>query len=78
MSDVTMPPNRRGRKFIGMLVLVAYLIAYVWAVVSISASLASAPNWAQLIFYVVAGFVWVAPLKPLFGWMNAPEKQKET
>ena len=28
------------------------------------------PAWAELVFYAVAGVIWIFPLKPMFGWMN--------
>jgi hypothetical protein len=65
--------NQRTRKAVGCLVLLAYLALY--AVLAASLGLALAPllpNWAELIFYAVAGIAWVLPLKPLFGWMNRP------
>ena len=39
----------------------ATLGAYIWT---------HAPNWAALGYYAIAGVIWVAPLKPLFAWMN--------
>jgi len=31
------------------------------------------PAWAELMFFAVAGIVWIVPLKPLFAWMNRPQ-----
>jgi hypothetical protein len=28
------------------------------------------PPWAALAYYAEAGVLWIAPLKPLFAWMN--------
>ena len=62
--------NARTRKAIGCFVLIAYLGLYAAGAAALGASvLAHAPNWA-LIYFLAAGVIWVAPLKPLFAWMN--------
>ena len=63
--------NARTRKAFGCFVLLAYLVLYAALAAMLgSYVLAHAPNWAALIYYVVAGVIWVVPLKPLFAWMN--------
>jgi predicted membrane channel-forming protein YqfA (hemolysin III family) len=63
--------NTRTRKALGCFVLLAYLALYAALAATLGTYvLAHTPNWAALIYYVVAGVVWVAPLKPLFDWMN--------
>lgn len=48
------------------------LLILVWAVI-----VATASSWigdqhmlVQLLIYVVAGIVWIVPLKPLLAWME--------
>lgn len=61
----------RTRKAVGCFVLLAYLALYAAGAATLGGMLAPLlPNWGELIFYVVAGVAWVAPLKPLFTWMN--------
>ena len=58
------------RKPAGVLLILA-LIA-VWAVLVTSLS-GVVSSWAwplQLVFYLVTGIVWIAPLKPLLIWME--------
>lgn len=63
--------NTRTRKALGCFVLLAYLALYAGAAATLGGNiLAHAPNWAALIYYAVAGVIWVLPLKPLFAWMN--------
>jgi hypothetical protein len=63
--------DARTRKAAGCLVLLTYLGLYALLAASLGVWLAPMlPTWAELIFYAVAGVVWVFPLKPLFGWMN--------
>ena len=61
----------RTRKAIGCFVLLTYIAVYAVLAASLGVALAPLiPTWAQLIYYAVAGVIWIFPLKPLFGWMN--------
>jgi len=63
--------NMRARKALGCLVLLGYLALYAAVAATLGAYLSPLlPGWAELIFFVVAGIAWVAPLRPLFAWMN--------
>jgi membrane protein implicated in regulation of membrane protease activity len=63
--------DARTRKAAGCFVLLAYIALYAVLAASLGVWLASfLPTWAQLVFYAIAGIVWIFPLKPLFGWMN--------
>ena len=63
--------NQRSRKAVGCFVLLAYLAIYAMLASALGVWLAPLlPTWAELIFYAVAGVVWVFPLKPMFAWMN--------
>ncbi len=58
------------RKPAGMLAIL--LIIAFWCVLIVSLSgIVGGWHWlAQLVFYVVTGIVWIAPLKPLLLWME--------
>ncbi len=61
----------RTRKALGCFILLAYIAIY--TVLAASLGVALVPlisTWAQLIFYALAGIVWIFPLKPLFAWIN--------
>lgn len=61
----------RARKAFGCLVLLAYLATYCVLAAALGVALVPVlPVWAQLVFYAVAGIVWIFPLKPLFAWIN--------
>ncbi|MCX7358146.1 MAG: DUF2842 domain-containing protein [Alphaproteobacteria bacterium] len=61
----------RTRKALGCFVLLAYIAVYAILAASLGVALAPLiPTWAQLIFYAIAGIIWIFPLKPLFAWMN--------
>lgn len=48
------------------------LLILVWAVIVASASpwIGQLPMLVQGLVYVVAGIVWILPLKPLLAWME--------
>lgn len=63
--------DMRTRKALGCFVLLAYLAVYAVIAANIGTALSSLiPTWAQIVFYAVAGIIWIFPLKPLFAWMN--------
>jgi hypothetical protein len=48
------------------------LIIAVWSIIvaSLSGIVGTWPVLAQALFYVVAGTVWIMPLRPLLMWME--------
>ncbi len=58
------------RKPAGTLLILALII--VWAVLVASlADIVGAWPWPlQALFYLVAGIVWILPLRPLLAWME--------
>jgi hypothetical protein len=63
--------NMRTRKALGCFALLAYIAIYAILAASLGVALVPVlPVWAQLIFYAIAGVIWIFPLKPLFAWMN--------
>lgn len=61
----------RSRTALGCFVLLAYLALYAAGAATLGALvLAHAPNWAALIYFLVAGVIWAAPLKALIAWMS--------
>ncbi|MBN8606991.1 MAG: DUF2842 domain-containing protein [Caulobacterales bacterium] len=66
--------NVRTRKAVGCFAFLAYLAIYALLAASLGVALVPlVPTWAQLIYYAVAGIVWIFPLKPVVGWMNKAE-----
>lgn len=63
-----MTPN--WRKPIGMLAILAIILVWAVLIASLSGIVGRWPWPAQLIFYLVAGIIWIAPLKPLLRWME--------
>jgi hypothetical protein len=66
--DRSMTPS--WRKPAGMLLIVAIIIAWAALVASLSGVVGQWHWVLQLVFYVVAGIVWITPMKPLLRWME--------
>ena len=58
------------RKPIGMLGILAYVTIWAVAVASLSGLVGLWPVIAQAVFYVIAGTIWIMPLKPVLKWME--------
>ncbi|WP_300378715.1 DUF2842 domain-containing protein [Henriciella sp.] len=60
------------RKIIASIIMLLFLAFWIFLAATIGTRMTDAPFWIQLIFYIVAGFAWVFPLRPLMRWMNTP------
>lgn len=58
------------RKPAGMLAMLAIIAIWAGLIASFSNQIATWPRVLQLIFYVVAGIVWIFPIRPLLQWME--------
>ena len=67
---MTEPATPDWRKPVGMLAILALIVAWSALVVSLSAVVGGWHWLAQLVFYLVTGIVWIAPLGPLLRWME--------
>jgi hypothetical protein len=67
--------RQRARKFVGTIVLVVFMALYALITMTIaSAKLPGTPGWLQLLFFVVAGLLWVVPAAGLVTWMQRPDR----
>lgn len=62
--------NPSWRKPAGALGIIALIIIWCVLVASLSRIVGSWPVLVQLVFYVIAGIVWILPLKPVLLWME--------
>lgn len=58
------------RKPAGIIGLLLYLAVYAGLVASFADSLAALPKPVMTLAYLLLGVAWIAPLRPLFLWMN--------
>jgi len=69
--------SARVRKFVGGVVMIAFVGVYVLIAVALAQSrpLQEAPPLAQTLGYIVLGLAWTAPLTPLVKWMEHPDRR---
>ena len=69
--------TQRQRKFAGTWIILALLIAYPMLVASLHAQwLSWLPNWANLVFFIIAGLVWALPAGMVIKWMARPDEKE--
>ena len=64
------PPAPSWRKPVGMLLIMAIIIGWTVIVASLSGMISQLPRLVQALIYIVAGLIWILPLKPLLAWME--------
>jgi ABC-type Na+ efflux pump permease subunit len=67
--------TQRKRKFIGTVALLALIAVYALLALSVAIVLQvrDANKIVELIYYVVAGLLWVLPAAWLISWMQRPD-----
>ena len=61
----------RAKKMIGMILIVVLVCVYALVAVAIaSATLATAPWWAHMLYFAFSGFLWVLPAMVIIKWMS--------
>ena len=66
--------RQRSRKLVGTIILVAFVSVYALTAMTVAAAkLPGSPGLVQLLFYIVAGLVWVVPAAILVRWMQRPD-----
>lgn len=64
----------RTRKLVGTLLLLAFLIVYALAAMMVAIVLqVNGSKLAEVVYYVVAGLLWVLPAGWLIKWMQRPD-----
>ncbi len=67
--------TQRKRKLIGTIALLALIVVYALLALAVAIVLQvrDANKIAELIYYVVAGLLWVVPAAWLISWMQRPD-----
>ena len=67
--------TQRKRKLIGTIALLALIVVYALLALAVAIVLQvrDANKVAELIYYVVAGLLWVVPAAWLISWMQRPD-----
>lgn len=59
-----------GRKLAGIAAILALIAIWALLIASLAHVVGDWPVLVQAIFYLVAGMIWIVPLKPLLRWME--------
>ena len=66
--------RQRTRKLIGTIVMILFVLAYGPVAMALMESrIMEAPQWVQVIAYLVIGLAWIIPVMPLIRWMQKPD-----
>ena len=60
----------RWRMPVGMAIILLLITVWAAIVASLSEPIGALPGLVQLLVYLFAGLIWIAPLKPLLRWME--------
>lgn len=58
----------RARPTAGAFMIIGVIIVWAALIAAVSDVVTRWPAFVQLIFYIVAGIVWILPLKPILRW----------
>ena len=65
----------RTRKFVGTVLLVLFMVAYALIAMALGASqFVGGPYILQVIYFLLAGLVWIIPAGILIRWMARPDQ----
>jgi len=73
MVQTVAPSWRKPAAILAIFVLIAGLAVFV---ASVARLVGNWPVLVQAIFYLAAGLVWIAPLKPLLRWAERPSGRR--
>lgn len=66
------------RSFIGTILIILIVSVYAMLATTIAtATLATAPWWAHLLYFLLTGLLWVIPAMLVIKWMAGPFNKKD-
>lgn len=68
MSEPVFKPN--WRKPAGMVLILTIIAVWAFLIATFHQQIGEWHIVAQLLFYAIAGIVWIMPIKPLLQWME--------
>jgi hypothetical protein len=72
-----MTQRPKFRSFIGTILIILIVSIYALLATTIAtATLATAPWWAHLLYFLLTGLLWVIPAMLVIKWMAGPFKKK--
>jgi predicted membrane channel-forming protein YqfA (hemolysin III family) len=68
MDPMRLEPS--WRQPFGIFLILLWIAGWSVLVASAAALIAAASGWLHIVYYLIAGLVWILPLKPLLRWMQ--------
>lgn len=65
------------RKIIAMLILLVYMAFAIFVFATLGSWMTDLHGLIQMAFYILAGVLWILPIRQLFRWMNADMPPEE-
>lgn len=66
----------RSRKFFGGILLLGFIAGYAVGAMALAVDVIGETNkLTELVFYVVAGILWIFPARMIIAWMQRPDVQ---
>jgi predicted membrane channel-forming protein YqfA (hemolysin III family) len=63
-------PQPSWRKPVGMFAILAIIAIWGGIIATFAAEIGQWPRAVQALFYIVAGIIWIFPVRPLLVWME--------
>lgn len=70
MNEDPANPQPSWRKPAGMAMILLLILVWAVLIASLSTWVGDWPVLVQALFYLIAGTIWIMPLKPLLRWME--------
>ena len=68
--------NRRARKLLGAIAILAFVPAYGLVAMALAESrIQDAPHVWRVVTYVALGLAWILPVMPVIRWMERPDAE---
>lgn len=65
------------RKFVGMVALVIFVVVYALVAMVIGdMTLQQSSTPVKLVYFAIAGLIWVIPAGAIIWWMQKPDREK--
>lgn len=67
----------RGRPTAAVFMIMGVIAVWAALIASLADTISAWPAWVQLPFYIVAGLVWIVPLRPILRWSETGKWRDE-
>jgi len=69
--------SMRVRKFIGLIILLAWMLFWALLVMTIAVYRLPDSMGLEIVYYLTAGILWAIPARYLIRWMQRPDARKQ-